>query len=89
MIQWELISGEPVKTGDVSVTPQARVLAMRWGPMGFVWSRPVAVLVERDGQVERRRIPDVTRLVQLGLFGLGLAFAAIAFLKRAGKETEQ
>ncbi len=78
MIQWELVSGEPVRAGDVTVTPQARALSVRLGRIGLVWNRPVAILVERDGQVERKRILDVTRIAQLGLLGLGLVFAAIA-----------
>ncbi len=88
MIQWELVSGAPVKAQNLTVTPQARVLALRWGPAGFVWSRPVAVLVEQEGRVERRRIPDVTRIAQLGLVGLGLLFAAIAFSKRASERRQ-
>ena len=73
-------SAEPVTVGDVTVTPRARALVVRlpWG--GFVWNRPTAVMVEQAGQVRRIQVVDVTRILQLGLLGLGLAIAvAIPF----------
>jgi len=69
-------SAEPVTVGDVTVTPRARALVvrLRWG--GLVWNRPTAVTVERAGQVRRIPVVDVTRILQLGVLGLGLASAA-------------
>ena len=65
----------PVTVGGVTVTPLARALVVRWPGGGLVWNRPAAVLVEREGRVRRIPIVDVTRLVQAGLLGLGLALA--------------
>jgi hypothetical protein len=51
----------------------------------FVWMRPVAVLMERDGFVRRIPIIDVTRIITLFLWCLTLGFAVIqlgAFRKR-------
>jgi hypothetical protein len=78
-------SAEPVTVGDLTVTPRARVLAVRlpWG--GFVWNRPAAVMVERAGTVRRVPVVDVTRILQLGLLGLGLA-AAVAIRRRSHAE---
>ncbi len=78
MIRWELVTGAPVRAGDITVTPQAHALTVRLGRAGLVWNRPAAVLIERDGRVERKRILDVTRIAQLALLGLGLMFAIIA-----------
>jgi hypothetical protein len=68
-------SAAPVTVGEVTVTPRARALLVRlpWG--GFVWNRPTAVMVERGGQVRRIPVVDVTRILQLGLLGLGVAIA--------------
>ena len=68
-------SAEPVTVGDVTVTPRARALVVRTPRGGFVWNRPSAVIVERSGQVRRIQVVDVTRVLQLGLLGLGLAIA--------------
>jgi hypothetical protein len=79
-IAWTRVSTEPVTVGDVTVTPRARALVVRLPRGGFVWNRPTAVMVERAGQVKRIPVIDVTRILQLGLFGLGLAIAlAIRF----------
>jgi hypothetical protein len=79
------VSAEPVTVGEVTVTPRARALVVRlpWG--GFVWSRPTTVLVERAGELRRHRVVDVTRVLQLGVLGLGLASAA-AIARRSHAE---
>jgi hypothetical protein len=80
MLQWQTLSGDRVTVGDVSLTPQSQALTIRWPWGGLVWNRPVAVLVERDGQTERMPIVDVTRMAQLGLLGLGLVFSMVIFI---------
>ncbi len=80
VLQWQTISGEEVTIGDVTLTPQSQALTLRWPNGGFVWNRPVAVLVERDGQTERVPVVDVTRIVQLALLGLGLVFFMVAVI---------
>lgn len=67
--------GAPATAGDVTVTPEAKAITVRFPNAGFVWNRPVAILVERDGQTERIPIVDVTRMVQLGLFGLSFVLS--------------
>jgi hypothetical protein len=44
-----------------------------------VWNRPVAVLVDRDGQERRVPIVDVTRVAQLVLYGFSLVFVLSGF----------
>jgi hypothetical protein len=90
IVQWQTISGRPMTVGDVSVAPQSQALTVRlpWG--GFVWNRPVAVLVERGESHHIERIPvvDVTRLIQLGLLGFSLLFWMAAMAKFARRKEE-
>ena len=82
IIQWQTVSGDPVTVGGVSVTLQSQALVLRW-PFGFVWNRPVAVLVEQNEprRVERVPVVDVTRIVQLGLLGFSLVFSMAMMAK--------
>jgi hypothetical protein len=89
MLQWQTLSGDRVTVGDVSLTPQSQALTIRWPWGGLVWNRPVAVLVERDGQTERMPIVDVTRMAQLGLLGLGLVFSMVIFILSAQRRRVQ
>lgn len=70
-------TGESLTRGEVTVTPQSRTLVIRGRHGGWVWNRPLAVLVERDGKEERIPIRDVTRIIQLALYGLSLVFAGV------------
>ena len=82
-VQWQTISGSPVTVGGITVTPQSQALIVRWPFGGFVWNRPVAILVERGGprSVERIRVVDVTRIIQLGLLGFSLVLSIAVFGK--------
>lgn len=78
---WQQESGETVTVGEVAATPQSQALTVRWPRGGWVWNRPVAILVER-GEEDQERIPitDVTRVAQLVLYGFGLVFAVLGLL---------
>ena len=76
-IQLQTTSGDPQTIGDATITPQSQALIVRFPFGGFVWNRPVAVLVDRNGQTERIPIVDVTRIAQLSVLGLTLAFSII------------
>jgi hypothetical protein len=76
--------GPTITVGAVRVTPESSVLRLELPFGGFVWNRPRAVIVEGpDGQIERRRIPDLTRIVQVALLGCALA---AWFLSRSRRE---
>ena len=80
--------GKPVKRGKLTVTPESQALALRLPFMGFVWNRPVAVVVEQDGRRERYAIFDVTRAAVLAMAAAGTAVAVSSlllqkFVKRA------
>ncbi len=77
IVQYQTISAEPIVVGDTKVTPQAQALTVRLPFGGFVWNRPVAVLVERDDGTQRIPIVNVTRLMQIVLFGLIVSFSVI------------
>jgi hypothetical protein len=80
VVQWRTVSGEPVTAGDITLTPQSQALTVRFPKGGFVWNRPVAVLVERDGQMERIPVVDVTRIAQVFLLGLGFVFFVVGLM---------
>lgn len=91
--RWETVTGSPAQAGDVTVTPVAKALVVRppfagtkngRGTGALVWNRPVAVLVERGGEVTRQPIVDVTRLAQVALLlGSVLAIMSVAGARRA------
>ncbi len=70
-VQFKTEEGSPVSVGDTTVTPVSQALVFTPWPGGdrsgaagaFVWNRPVAVLIERAGRVERRPILDITRIL--------------------------
>jgi hypothetical protein len=73
LIERRTTAGPTVVVGNVRATPEARVVTVRLPFGAFVWNRPSAVVVERDGRVERMRIVNVTRLGQLALLASALA----------------
>ena len=81
LFQWQLKDGQPVQVGEQTVTPQARVLALRLPFWGFVWNRPVAVLVEENGRSQRIPIPDMTRMILIAA-GVVTAVAGLLASKR-------
>jgi hypothetical protein len=78
--KWQTVSGETAVVSDIAVTPQSQALTVSWPRGGWVWNRPVAVLVERGEERERIPIVDVTRVAQLGLYGLGLVCAIVGLM---------
>ena len=77
MIERRTTSGQTIVAGDVRVTTQSRVVSVRLPLGAFVWHRPTAVVIERAGVVERRRIVDVTRIAQ-GALGACMVAAFVA-----------
>ena len=78
-IQVQTAMGETVRVGDIEVTPESQAVMVRWPFGGMVWNRPAAVVVQRDDVKERIPIVDVTRVIQLGFWGLSAFFALVAF----------
>ncbi len=90
VFQLQTMSGAPIQAGEMVITPQSQALRIRLPFGGFVWNRPVAVLVARNGEVQRVPIVDTTRLIQLALLGLTLTFALAArVITTRRKESER
>ncbi|CAN5461542.1 hypothetical protein BH10CHL1_BH10CHL1_50400 [soil metagenome] len=76
-VQWATLPGEPVRINQLTVTPLAQSLTIRWSQGGFIWNRPIALLVTKNRQTERIPIPDVTRNAQIILLSIGFVVSLI------------
>lgn len=87
-VKVETREGEPVQVRGLTVTPRAQALSVRVPQFGgFVWNRPVSVLVERDGEVQHLPIVDVMRWTQVGLGVLAAVIALIIMSRGSKKES--
>lgn len=82
VFQRHQISGTTVMVNDYTITPQSQALIVRLPKGIFIWNRPTSVLVERNGEVKRIPIVDVTRLLQLGFLGAGAMVTLAGLLVR-------
>jgi uncharacterized spore protein YtfJ len=80
---------DPIQIGDRTITLQSKAVSVRWPGGGGVWNRPVAVLVERDGQVERIPIVDVTRVAILAMAGAVVLTWLLALGRSKGRREER
>ncbi|GAC1349773.1 MAG: hypothetical protein NVSMB27_26020 [Ktedonobacteraceae bacterium] len=89
MFQWQTTAGQPVVVNDITLIPQSQELCVHV-PLGtFVWRRPIAMLVERDGQVEHLPIVDRTRMLQLVLLGLSIVITLVVRLVTFTRKKEK
>lgn len=77
VVAFENRLGQPVTVGGLTITPQSQALTVRFPYGGFVWNRPVAVIVEEEGQIKRIPIVDVTRVAQVAAYGAVLLWALL------------
>jgi hypothetical protein len=90
IVRWQKLSGEPSELGDMTITPESHVLMVRFPGRwdgGYVWNRPAAIVVERNGERERIPIVDVTRMAQVGLL-MSLVSLAIITMVLSGRRKE-
>jgi hypothetical protein len=85
-VRWEETDAAPLEFGDSRVVPRARALTIEAPQAVFVWNRPTAVILSRDDRTQRIAIPDLTRLLQLGILGSAAAVCLASLL--AGKHHE-
>lgn len=80
LVQWELKSGTPQQINAWTITPQSRVLMIRFPFGGFVWNWPSGVVLERNGRYTHHPINDPTRIILFALTGIsaGLILGTIA-----------
>lgn len=75
VFQSQRVSGDSWTIGEITITPQSHVMAVRLPFGGFIWNRPVAVVVEKAGESERIPILDVTRIAMLMTAAVGFTLA--------------
>ena len=85
IVQLNTFQGNPIQVGDRVITPQSQALQIRFKRWGFVWNRPVAVLVEREGEVYRVPVVDITRWIIWVLSGIVLLFWVYGLINRLRK----
>ena len=79
----ETLPSESIQTGPNKITPfsQAVKLMLPGSRGGLIWNRPYSVLVQGDdGSEQVLPVVDVTRIAQLILIGIGLAFGILFWL---------
>lgn len=79
-VKWGTQTGQPINSSIGKITPISWALQVMFPNSGFVWNRPVAVEIDRIGQVQRVTIVDVTRISIFVMAGLGLGVTLGAFL---------
>ncbi len=82
-LQLQTNSGDPIPIGDTTITPQSQALIIRFPFGGFVWNRPVAVIVDRAGESRRIPIVDATRLALIGLIAFSVIINLLAARRRS------
>ena len=76
-------AGKSVDIGDQTITPFAQTVQVSLPGItgGFIWNRPVSVLVQTEnGQEEVLPVTDVTRQAIFGLIGSSLGALLIIWL---------
>lgn len=76
---------EVARTGATAILGETRVVSLRWGRFGAIWSHPTAVTVVRAGRAERIPVVDVTQVAVFALLGAALLVWLWAFLRRLMK----
>lgn len=89
LVQRQKVSGRSLSVNDFTLTPQSRVLIVRFPWSAFIWQRPTAMLIERNGQVKHLPIVDLTRSIQLGLCGLGVVIITIVSFVQFSRRKEK
>jgi hypothetical protein len=84
-IRFETHHGRPIQAGEATITPISRARLVDLGRLGFVWNRPVAVLVERGERRERLPIFDPTGLMLAGIAALIITATAFSVLSRRNR----
>ncbi len=77
--------GSPVKVGENLITPisQNFTLTIPGFSGGLIWNRPVAVRVQTaDGHEQKLPVPDVTRLILLGILGFSALVALLSLWRK-------
>jgi hypothetical protein len=91
-LQSEIQASAPIRVGEKRLMTFSRALVLRlpWLKGGLVWNRPLAVwVVSPDGQKEIVPIFDLTRRIQLAIFGTGAIAAGLIWMLYRPKHKER
>lgn len=77
---WEPVTGEPQVVGDRTIRLQSQAISLITPFGGFLWNRPTAVLVEKDGITDEVQIVDATRYALIGIGVMGVVGMMLAKL---------
>ena len=75
--------GAPVIAGETRIIPISRALVLKFPGLkgGIIWNRPVSIVAQTaDGQEQVLPVRDVTRQVQLALYGGALLGTLLMWL---------
>jgi hypothetical protein len=83
----KLVEGPVVKpeNSQIEIIPQSRVVELSGKKWGWVWNRPSSVLVRNRNVEQRYPILDLTRVLQLLLFGISLVMIVAGVMIMLGK----
>ena len=84
-VNWKPVMGEPQVIGDRTIRLQAQAISLITPFGGFVWNRPTAVFVEKDGHTDEVPIVDATRYALIGIGVMGMAGMMLAKLITGAK----
>jgi hypothetical protein len=73
-LQIETKPGKPISIGKTRIVPYSQSLRVNFPQTngGLIWNRPISVLViNADGDETVIPVPDVTRRLQIAIFGSG------------------
>ena len=75
-------TGKPIKSGNITVTPQSKALSLKNPNFGIIWNRPTSILVEVDNKSQSISIIDYTRFVQLVLYGICIILFVMTVIRK-------
>lgn len=85
IIQVQIQAGAPLeidKAGDspITIVPLSKMIMLNLPIVNGVWSRPIGAEVNDGQNHQRLPITDITRIVQLGLYGLSALFSVVTLI---------
>ncbi len=93
LLSWRSVDGQTSQFSGYSVRPQAQALRLETPLFGFVWNRPLAVVVQANGVEERIPIVDATRLAVVTIYAcvglLTILFGSKLRAQRKSRITKQ
>lgn len=80
-LQVQTQSGTPIELEDVIIQPVSQSVSWIKPNWGFVWNRPYALKVEREGKTRQIPIRDMTQIAFFALWGLTVLFSLMTLWK--------